>query len=204
MKYLKFFDKVESVVMYDDLTQFLGVNEDGVVDITYTDVVKAAGHSCATVAGAYLVAREGLKVLFEDQLPKRGYIKVELKKTPTQENAGVTASVISMITGATIDMGFGGIPTGKYNRRELLEFGANIDADVCFTRVDTGEKVCINYTPQKIVNPMAILKSAITPDAKQEDIDTFGQRFQDMVKTVSENSDKVINILYQGVKNENS
>jgi hypothetical protein len=196
MKYLKFFDEIESIKLYDDLTQFLGVNEDGVVEITYADIVKAAGHSCATVAGAYLVAREGLKALFKDELPKRGYIKVELKRNPTEDNAGVVASVISIITGATIDMGFGGIPTGKYNRRNLLFFGVDIEADVCFTRVDTGEKVCVNYTPKKIVNPMAILKSAIAPDAKEEDIKSFPHRFQEMVKTVLENSDKVIEIKF--------
>jgi hypothetical protein len=89
-------------------------------------------------------------------------------------------------------MGFGGIPTGKYNRRELLFFGANIDADVCFTRVDTGEKVYVKYMPKKIVNPMEILKSAIKPDAKPEDVKSFPHRFQQMVKTVLENSSKVI------------
>jgi hypothetical protein len=42
---------------------------------------------------------------------------------------------------------------------------------------------------------MKILKSAIMPDAKQEDIESFPQRFQEMVKTVFENKDKIIEIL---------
>jgi len=195
MKYLKFFDEIEKIVVYDDLTQFLGVNEDGVVDITYPDVVKSAGHSCATVAGAYLIAKEGLKELFKDELPKRGYIKIEIKKDPLQDNAGVVGSVLSMITGATKDFGFGGIPTGKFNRRELLFFGADIETDVCFTRVDTGEKVGVNYRPKKVVEPMSILKSAIDPDATQEDKESFGRRFQEMVQTVFENTDKVIEVV---------
>ena len=195
MKYLPFFDQIESITVYDDLTQFLGVNDDGVVDITYPDVVKAAGHSCATVAGAYLVAKEGLKALYTDKLPQRGGIKVEIKKAPLEDNAGVVGSVISLITGATKDYGFGGIPTGKFNRRDLLFFEANIEADVCFTRLDTGAKVCVNYKPGKVVNPMAILKSAISPDATQEDKDSFGQRFQAMVKEVFDNTDKVIEVI---------
>ena len=195
MKYLKWFDEIEGIKVYDDLTQFLGVNDDGIVDISYTDIVKSAGHSCATVAGAFLIAREGLKELFKDKLPKRGYIKVELSKNPTEDNAGVVASVISMITGATHDMGFGGIPTGKFNRRDLLFFGVDdIDGDVRFTRTDTNESVVVKYTPKKIVNPMEILKSAIKPDAKPEDIESFPKRFQEMVKTVLENYDKVIEV----------
>ena len=194
MKYPKFFDEIEKISVYDDLSEFLGVN-DGKIDISYVDIVKVAGHSCATVAGAYLIALYGLKELFKDKLPKRGYIKVELKKSPTEDNTGVVGNVLSVITGATSDFGFGGIPTGKFNRRDLLFFGANIDADVCFTRVDTNEKVYVNYRPKKIVNPMEILKSAIKPDAKEEDIKSFPKRFQEMVKTVFENSDKVIEVV---------
>ena len=194
MKYLSFFDEIESIKLYDDLSQFLGVNDDGVVEINYIDIVKTAGHSCAIVAGAYLVALKGLQALYPEGLPKRGEIKVELKRSPTDDNAGVVGSVLSNITGATIDFGFGGIPTGKYNRRNLLFFEADIDADICFTRLDTDKKVCVNYKPQTVVNPMAILKSAIKPDATPEDIKSFPVRFQAMVKTVFDNADKVIEI----------
>ena len=195
MKYLSFFDDVENIVVYDDLTRFLGVNDDGVIEFSYADIVKGAGHSCATVAGAYLIAREGLKALYKDELPKRGEIKVELKKSPTDDNNGVVGCVISIITGATSDFGFGGIPTGKYNRRNLLFFEADIDCDVRFTRLDTDEKVSINYRPKKVVNPMEILKSAISPQATEDDIKSFPVRFQDMVKTVLQNHDKVIEII---------
>ncbi len=195
MKYLDFFDEIEKIVVYDDLCQFLGVNDDGIVDLSYPDIVKTAGHSCATVAGAYLVALKGLKALYGDQLPQRGQIKVELQKSPTDDNAGVVGSVLSNITGATMDSGFGGIPTGKYNRRNLLFFDADIQSDVCFTRLDTGKSVCVNYKPQNVVNPMKILKSAIMPGATEEDIKSFPKRFQDMVKTVFDNADKVIEIV---------
>jgi len=195
MKYLEFFDAVDSIVLYDDLSKFLGVNDDGILDFSYADVVKSAGHSCGTVAGAYLTALKGLKALYKDELPQRGEIKVEIKKSPTEENAGVVGCVLSNITGATTDYGFGGIPTGKYKRRELLFYNAEIDCDVRFTRLDTDESVGVNYTPQTIVNPMAILMSAIKPDAKQEDIESFPIRFQEMVKTLLENPDKVIEIV---------
>ena len=41
---------------------------------------------------------------------------------------------------------------------------------------------------------MKILKSAIMPDAKKEDIESFPQRFQKMVKTLFEHADSVITI----------
>jgi len=194
MKYLSFFDDIEKIVLYDDLSKFLGVNDDGILDFSYADIVKSAGHSCGTVAGAYLIALKGLKALYPNTLPQRGEIKIELKKSPTEENTGVIGSVLSNITGATTDYGFGGIPTGKYNRRELLVYNADIESDVCFTRLDTGAKVEVNYKPQKVVNPMAILMSAIKEDAKKEDIETFPIRFQEMVKTIFENANTVINI----------
>ncbi len=195
MKYLAFFDEVEKIVLRDELASFLGVNEDGIIEFGYADIVKTAGHSCGTVAGAYLIAQYGLKALFGEEIPKRGEIKVELKKAPTEDNAGVVGCVLSNITGATSDYGFGGIPGGKFNRRGLLFHGADIESDVRLTRVDTGESVGVNYRPKKLVNPMAILMSAIGENATEEDKRTFPQRFQEMVKTVLNNGDTLIEIV---------
>jgi hypothetical protein len=195
MKYLAFFDDIKVIKLEDELTKFLGVNSDGMVDISYADTVKSAGHSCATVAGAYLSALYGLEALYENEVIKRGEIKVEIKKSPTDDNAGVVGCVLSNITGATTNYGFGGIPTGKFNRRELLFYEADIEEDIRFTRVDSGKSIGINYRPQVVVNPMAILKSAIGKDAKPEDIESFPTRFQEMVKTVFDNSDKVIEVI---------
>jgi hypothetical protein len=195
MQYLAFFDDIEHIKLQDELLRFLGVNDTGEIDFSYVDIVKSAGHSCGTVAGAYLIALEGLKALYGDELPQRGNIKVEIKKNTTEDNAGVVGCVLSNITGATTDYGFGGIPTGKFKRRDLLFYGADIESDVCFTRLDTEKSVGVNYRPKKVVNPMEILMSAIGPDAKEEDIKSFPFRFQDMVKTLFENKDKVIEIV---------
>jgi hypothetical protein len=194
MKHPDFFNQIETITLYDDLTKFLGVNDDGLLEFSYADIVKSAGHSCATVAGAYLVALKGLSALYEDGYPQRGEIKVELRRATTDDNAGVVGCVLSNITGATTDYGFGGIPTGKYNRRGTLLYEVEMDADVALTRLDTNQTVYVSYKPQSVVNPMAILKSAIMPDAKEEDIASFPQRFQEMVATVFANADKVIEV----------
>ena len=109
-------------------------------------------------------------------------------------NAGIVASVLSNITGATSDYGFGGIPTGEFNRRDLLFFEADIHTDVRLTRLDTNASVGINYLPQTVVNPMQILMSAIGPDATEKDKETFPDRFQEMVQILFENREKVIEL----------
>jgi len=53
MNYPDFFDTVASIKVKDPLAQILGVFENGEYEIPYLEVVKAAGHSCPTVAGAY-------------------------------------------------------------------------------------------------------------------------------------------------------
>lgn len=195
MKYQKFFDEIEPITLQDELACFLGVNDDGIFEISYPDIVKVAGHSCATVGGAYLMALEGLKALYRDEVPKRGEIKVELQKPVNEDHTGVVGFVLSNITGATTDYGFGGIPGGKFNRQDLLFYGASIDTDVRFTRLDTNMQVGVNYRPGKVVNPMQILMSAIGPNATPEDKKSFPRRFQQMVHTVFQNKNTVIEVV---------
>ena len=195
MQHQQFFDTLETITLYDELSQFLGAIDDGLITYSYFDIVKTAGHSCGTVAGAYLMALNGLKALYPEGMPQRGEIKVEFKKEVTEDNAGVMGCVLSNITGATTDYGFGGIPGGKFNRRALLFYSAEIPTDLRLTRLDTMKEVGVNYHPKKVVNPMKILMSAIGSDAIQEDKDSFGERFQEMVKTLFENQDKVIEII---------
>ena len=195
MKHPVFFDRIETIKVQDELAKFLGAIDDGIIEFSYFDVVKTAGHSCGTVAGAYLIAQKGLKALYENGLPQKGEIKIEIRKNPTDGNTGVTGCVLSNITGATTDYGFGGVPGGKFNRRDLLFYNSPIDTDVRFTRLDTGKQVGVNYRPGKVVNPKEILMSALGPNATEENKATFPKRFQEMVKTIFENADKVIEII---------
>lgn len=195
-----FFDEIEHIVLYDELAQFLGASKKGIIEITYPDIVKTSGHSCAVVSSAYLAAVKGLKALYPNTAPQRGKILVEIKKKPDQENAGVVGTVLSNITGATTDYGFGGIPGGKFNRRNLLFYQASIDTDIRFTRLDTKKQVGINIHIQKVVNPMSILMSAIGPNATAENKQTFPSRFQNMVQTLFEHQDLVIEVIQYPVE----
>jgi len=193
MEYPKFYDEVEHIVLRDDLSKFLGASEEGVIDLSYLDVVKMAGHSCATVAGAYLMALKGLKGLYGTELPQRGKIKVELRESLSIGNTGVLAQVLSNITGATADTGFVGIDA-SFNRRGLLFFGSDLESNARFTRLDTNRSVEVSYMPGRVVNSGEIMQSALGPDATEESKRSFPKRWQEMVKTIFDNSDTVIEL----------
>ena len=193
MEYPQYFNNIEHIQLKDELSQFLGTNKDGIIDISYLEIVKMAGHSCATVAGAYLMAKEGLKALYGKETPKRGEIKIELSGT-LEDNTGVVALVLSNITGATDNMGFTGI-MGKYSRRNLLFYGVNINTNVRLTRLDTNKSIEIIYNPHKVVSPGEIMQSAIGPNATAESKSAFGENWQKMVQTIFDNTDKVIEII---------
>lgn len=83
------------------------------------------GHSCPTVASAYLMTRAALGALYPDTLPGRGSIRVELRDDRLEGVTGVVANVASFLTGATHDTGFKGI-AGRFDRRGLLFFGVDL------------------------------------------------------------------------------
>jgi len=196
MRYPEFFDSIVPIVMKDDLAEFLGSAENGIIEISYLDIVKMAGHSCAVVAGAFLMTQRALKALYGSDIPQRGYIKVELRRHPDTDNAGVTGTVMSNITGAAYQqLGFSGIQQGRFHRRNLLVFGVEMDADVRFTRLDTGVSVKINYRPGKVVEPKSILMSAIGPQATQESKASFPKRWQEMVKSIFDHADEVVEVV---------
>ncbi len=196
MEYPEFFESIKPIVLYDELAEFLGSAGKGIVEISYLDVVKMAGHSCAVVAGAYLMAQKGLSALFGEEMPQRGQVKVELRRNADEDNAGVTGSVLSNITGAAYGaLGFSGITQNRFKRRDLLFFGVDMPGDVRFTRLDTGASVSVNYRPGKVVQPRSILMSAIGPGATDESRASFPRRWQEMVRTLFAHADAVVEVL---------
>ncbi len=194
MKYPTFFDKIEHIILKDELSEFLGTSEKGIIDISYLEIVKMAGHSCAVTSGSYLMTLIGLKELYNNELPQRGNIKVEIREQLTDGNTGVFGSVFSNITGATTNTGFGGLGN-KFNRRNLMFYGANIKGNVKFTRLDTNKSVELIYNPHTIVTPGDIMQSAFGPNATEESQKAFPAKWQEMVKTIFDNADKIINTI---------
>ena len=186
MSYPKWFDDVESISLYDGLSEVLGTFDDGLVKIKYLPIVKMAGHSCPTVGGAYLMSLKALKALYPDTLPVRGEIKVSFKEDISEGVAGVIASVVSNITGATEISGFKGLG-GKFVRHSLMSFNSDVTASARFERTDTGKKVDVFYNHQTVPgNPkmQELMPKVISDRASSEEKKLFGELWQERVRKI--------------------
>ncbi len=186
MNYPEFFDRVETITLFDPLSQILGSFTDGKITFAYKEIVKLAGHSCPTVAGAYLMTLRALEALYPDALPVRGQIEVSFKEDEEDGVAGVIGNVISDITGATERSGFKGL-NGKFARHSLMHFGADIDASARFTRTDTGKSVDAYYNPN-VVPPdpqmQPLMQKVMMQQASEEERMRFGQLWQERVERI--------------------
>jgi len=197
MNYPSFYNDIETIQLKDSLSSFLGAFEDGVIEFSFLDVVKSAGHSCPTVLGAYLMAKEGLKALYPDEIPKRGEIMVEFKENENDGVAGVISLVITQITGATVNLGFKGL-AGEFNRKNLMYFDSKINSNVRFTRKDNNKSVEISYDASSIPvdsRVSLLMQRCIQNRASKEETKEFGILWQNRVKEISQSIPSVISVL---------
>ncbi|HEY9129401.1 MAG TPA: FmdE family protein [Sulfurovum sp.] len=199
MEYPDFYTKVETIRLYDPLSDFLGAFKDGIIDIGYIDCVKLAGHSCPTVAGAYLMTLQGLKALYPHSLPKRGSIKVSIKDDRSEGVTGVVANIISFITGACDESGFKGVQ-GNFGRNDLITYNEPIASEIMFTRIDTNESVSVSYDPSYIpadeqMKPLMakILQNSASDEEKQT-FKTLWQKRVEKILLTPESWDKIITL----------
>jgi len=200
MQYPDFYSQVTPIKLYDPLSDFLGAFTQGVLEITYLDCVKLAGHSCPTVAGAYLMAAIGIDTLYGDTLPQRGSIRVEMKEHESTGVTGVTANIISFILGAGGVGGFKGIQ-GNFSRDNLLFYGAPIVSEVRLTRLDTMQSVNLSYDPSLIKSDekmMPLMGKNLKGLATEEEQEMFHTLWQKRVEEILLNTDshsKLISII---------
>lgn len=187
MKFPDFFSEAPVIRMHDPLAEFLGAAENGVVEYRYEDAVRLAGHSCPTVAGAFLSARAALATLYPDELAERGAVKVTMPDPADHGTVGVVAQVMTLITGAAGDGGFMGIG-GRFTRRNLLRFadkGMTPGEGVRLERMDTGAAVSVSFSMgpvPAVANQQALMAAAFSGQASRQDKITFGKAWQDRVR----------------------
>ncbi len=186
MHFPAFFQEIPAITSRDPLADLLGAAVDGLIEYRYADAVKLAGHSCPTVAGAWLMARRGLAALYGEEPPERGGIRVELRAAQNAGTAGVVGNVLSLITGAAGEGGFKGLG-GNHARRDLLRFGVELPAELRLTRLDTGASVLLDYHPEAVpTDPeMAQLMARVVGGVADpwERIE-FSQLWQDRVRRI--------------------
>jgi formylmethanofuran dehydrogenase subunit E len=186
MAYPEFFDHVPTITLFDPLAQILGASDDGMITIGYPEVVRAAGHSCPTVASAYVMTLKALEALYPDGTPVRGNIEVEFKQRLDEGVAGVIGAVVAQITGAAGPGGFKGL-AGNFNRSNLMHFERNLDHAAKLTRKDTGRSVEIGVNPDAVPprpEVMPLLQKIIAQKAGPEDKAEFTRLWQDRVRRI--------------------
>ncbi len=186
MNYPYFFDKVPSIRLYDPLSDFLGAFTNGEMEISYLECVKLAGHSCPTVAGAYLMAHKGLQYLYTDTLPQRGMVHVSMREGEREGVTGVICNVISFIAGAGGVGGFKGIQ-GNFSRDNLVSYNVPMEGEVTLTRLDTQEHVSLSYDPSIVPSDPAmkpLMGKALQGIATNEEKEKFGELWQARVEKI--------------------
>jgi hypothetical protein len=159
--------------------------------VTYGDVVKAAGHSCPTTSGAYRIAQLGLDALYPDELPVRSEVEVLAAGPRDDPTYGVMGRLISYVTGAAQEDGFGGLAGGYGGRQNILTFDA-FEPDTAaptfrFRRSDTGETVEVTYHVVDVPDggpAVGTLQGIIDGTASEDDRELFAEAWHSRVRAV--------------------
>jgi hypothetical protein len=186
MRYPAFFDEAPHITMYDPLAKFLGATEGGIIEYHYVDAVKAAGHSCPTVASAWLMTARALEALYPKDVPERGAIRVDFRHESTSGVTGVIANIVTLITGATHDTGFKGL-AGRFDRRNLLFFNAAVSEEIRFTRKDSGAAVDVTAHLEHVPGEShmgELMAACITGRATDVVQREFGRLWQERVRRI--------------------
>lgn len=186
MTYPAFFDQAPAITVHDGLAQFLGASSDGMITYRYIDAVKLAGHSCPTVAGAYLLTRRALALLYPDQAPERGGMQVRFSAPVDEGVTGVIGSVVSLITGAAGLGGFKGIGH-EFRRQNLMYYACAIEGEVRFDRLDNGNSVQLGMQMHRAAadpRTSILLKTILSGAATQEKRNEFATLWQERVRRI--------------------
>lgn len=185
MAFPAFFQQVPPLLLRDPLAAFLGAADDGMIEYRYADAVRLAGHSCPTVAAAWLMGSRGLRALWPEDFPVRGGVRVAYRQHKDQGVTGVIANVIGLLSGAVDDGGFKGIG-GRFNRR-LARFDAQVPLEMRITRLDNGAAVDVAADLSGI--PFAprmrpLMEKTLDGEASADEAAEFGRLWQDRVRRI--------------------
>ena len=188
MKLPTFYAQAPVVPTFDPLAQLLGAATDGRLDYSYADVVRLAGHSCPTVAGAFLIGRAAMQALYPEGPAERGQIEVCMPNPVDHGTTGVEAQVLTLLTGAAAENGFHGL-AGRYARDGLLTYaGLNESDAITFRRRDNGAAVAVQLDISPVPSDpgqrgllMAILQDTATDADKQAFAEVWQERVRRML-----------------------
>lgn len=185
MNYPDFYEQAPVIRTRDPFAEMLGAAQDGVLEYHYADAVRLAGHSCPTVAGAFLMGRAALAALFPDEPAERGAIAIHMPAPENEGTTGVTAQVLTLLTGAASNNGFNGIQ-GRFKRSGLLSFAERREGEaISFKRLDTGAGVTVSLDVSPVPGDPAQgarMAAIMYGNADDEQRTAFANAWQDRVR----------------------
>ncbi|SER40560.1 FmdE family protein [Natrinema salaciae] len=190
------YEAIDPIRIRDPVAEALAVLEPGEpFVISYADVVTAAGHSCPTAAGAYRITQLGLEALYPGtELPVRSDIVVTAGGPKDDAAYGVMSRLVSYVTGAAEEDGFGGLAGGYGDRRNHLHFD-DLEADgltFSFERSDTDDVVRVTYHVSDVPDAgptTQYLGKCIDGEATAEERAAFAEAWHGRVRTVLTDDD---------------
>jgi len=197
LNYPTFFKTRPTIKLQDPLQKFLGTFQDGIVEFSYLEITKNAGHSCPDVTGAYLMTLRALKALYKEELPIRGEIEVSFNKDYTDDITSVMADVTSHITGATLQLGFRGVE-GKFSRIKKLKFNEEFEGDIRFKRLDNQKEVIAQYDLSSIPidsKQNILMSKIISGEATSSEEIEFEVLWQQRIEKIFNHTADVIKII---------
>jgi hypothetical protein len=184
----------EPIRFRDPLAETLGVFEkkSAILEYTFLDIVKLAGHACPTTAAAYLCCQKAMIGLYLDEIPTRGGIAITVYGEPDEGVYGVISQVFTLLTGAASSNGFRGLGH-KFKRKDLLKFSQEkIDPGAqCFKfqRLDNNKTIMLKLYPDKIPFPaekakrlQALMPKIMWEAAKQDERKEFEDLWMEKVR----------------------
>ena len=188
-----YFADAPRLTVRDPLAEFLGTTPGGVLEYGYADAVRLTGHSCPTVASAYLMTVVGLRALYGEQMPVRGEIAVYMRDGRDSGANGVVASVVQLLSGAAPETGFKGMGP-RFSRYNLLRFDQPLQEVMGLRRNDTAQALQVSLDASKVGWPdemRSVLPKAVGGRANAAELARFGQLWQDRVRRIFAQADEL-------------
>lgn len=177
--------EVEPIKIKDPLSVLVGSTRPGeeIFEIGLTDVGMYIGHICPCVAGAYRVTQLALELLYKNELPERGGIRV------AANSPSAALDVASYITGARSFYGCEERHRGDLAVDRSLESNSE-DMIVTFQRKDTDEAVKVVFhksilcSQEEKAAEETVKEKIMEGEATEEEVEWFWKTKQKEVKLI--------------------
>lgn len=187
---------ITPIRLKEPLAEFLGAftEDNPILEYSFIDTVKMAGHACPTVSAAFVCCKHALRTLYPDTIPIRGEISVAVHGESDEGVYGVMGQVFSFITGACPSTGFKGLYS-SFKRKNLLryeplknnsgalcfEFGRADNKSMCDAKIITNKFPSLGSREERLGE---LLEKNVWQGANKDEIREFRDLWMEKVRCI--------------------